>query len=119
MKSIRNFAVSFFALVAFFAVAPCYADDARALVVQKASVSVSAASGVASGTTTETSVTVPGAALGDACLASHSLDATGISISCKITAAGTAKVTTTQTTTNGVAVSSGTLRVFLFRKGTK
>jgi hypothetical protein len=95
------------------------ASEPRTPVVQKASVSSAAASGVTSAATVSTSVTVPGARLGDACLASHSVDATGLVISCKVTATDTAIVTYVNHTTNGVAVTSGTARVFLFPKGTR
>jgi len=118
---IRNFAAlmvaSMIAVLGFSQAA--FAVDTRTQIVQKASVSAAAASGVTSGATTVTTVTVPGAALGDACIASHSVDSTGITHSCIITAANTAKVYSTNFTTNGVALSSGTLRVFVIPKGTR
>lgn len=110
----------FAALLGIIVGAPlAFAADGRVEILSKASVSASAASGVTSAATTTTSVTVPGAKLGDACIASHSVDTTGILLGCSITATDTAKVYATNVTTNGVALSSGTMRVFLIRKGTK
>jgi len=98
---------------------PAVANDTRVEILSKASVSASAASGVTSAATTLTSVTAPGARLGDACVASHSVDTTGLAFSCVVTATDTAKVYTINTTTNGVALSSGTMRVFLLKAGTR
>jgi hypothetical protein len=98
---------------------PVQAATDRPVITQKAAQSAAAASGVASGATATISVTVPGAALGDACIASHSVDVTGIILGCAVTSANTAKVTATNHTTNGVALSSGTTRVFLIKKGTQ
>lgn len=100
-------------------VAPAFATDPNVEIIKKASVSAAAASGVTSTVSNEVSVTVPGAILGDARIASHSVDTTGLAITCKITAANTAKVTFVNTTTNGVALASGTTRVFLFSRGTR
>lgn len=111
----KRILIALFSLLAVTA----HAEQPRTAVIQKASVSASAASGVASGATTTTSVTVPGAALGDACVASHSVDTTGLVLGCQVTAAGTAKVTATNVTTNGTALTSGTTRVFLIPKGVR
>lgn len=120
MKPFRIFGAMIAAFVlSLVSMSPAIADDARTTVIQKASVSAGAASGVTSAATTVTSVTVPGARLGDFCVASHSVDTTGLAFSCVITATDTAKVYTINTTTNGVALSSGTMRVLLLRKGTK
>jgi hypothetical protein len=119
MKTLRNIIGLCAAFMLSLVALPSHADDPRALIVSKASVSAGAASGVVSAATTVTSVTVPGAKLGDACIASHSVDTTGLAFSCVVTATDTAKVYTINTTTNGVALSSGTMRVFLLRKGTR
>jgi len=114
------FSTILFAVVAlvFFGSA-AHAEQARTQVVQKASVSAAAASGVTSAATSTVSVTVPGARLGDACVASHSTDTTGLVLGCQVTATDTAKVTVLNVTTNGAALSSGTTRVFLMPKGTQ
>lgn len=95
------------------------AESPRVQVMSKAAQSAAAASGVASAATATISVTVPGAALGDACVASHSTDTTGLVLGCAVTAANTAKVTVLNHTTNGVALTSGTTRVFLLSKGVR
>lgn len=95
------------------------AADAPLVIVQKASVSAAAASGVTSAATSTSTVTVPGAKLGDACIASHSVSIAGLIINCAITGTNTATVSYVNTTTNGVAVSSGTARVFLIKAGTR
>ena len=120
MKSIRTLAALMVAtLFSLFAANPALANDPRQPIIQKASVSAAAASGVTSAATGTVSVTVPGAILGDACVVSHSVDATGLAFSCIITSANTAKVSVINTTTNGVALNSGTMRVFLLPRGTK
>lgn len=109
------------ALLCVMCLAPMlvHAAEPPIAVVQKASVSASAASGITSAYTTTVTVTVPGASMGDACVASHSQDLSNFVLDCKITAANTAKVNITQATTNGAALASGTMRVFLLRKGTQ
>jgi hypothetical protein len=106
-------------ILSLVAMSPAGAAEPRTPVMSKASVSASAASGVAANVVSSTTVTVPGAVLGDACVASHSVDVTGLHISCAITATGVATVSYLQATANGVALSSGTARVFLLRKGVR
>jgi len=120
MKTIfRPFAALIAVFLSFSIMSPAVAAPARNFVVQKASVSEAAASGVTSAATNTVTVTVPGAALGDACIASHSVDASSLALTCNVTAANTVKVSVTNLTTNGAALSSGTMRVFLFPKGTR
>lgn len=68
----------------------------------------------AAGTTT--TVTVPNAALGDACLASLGVDAQGITVTCYISAANTASVRLQNESGGTLDLASTTLRVFLFPK---
>ncbi len=116
---LRNIGVLIAATLFSLLGAVAHANDTRIEIRSKASVSASAASGVTSAATTVTTVTAPGARLGDACVASHSVDTTGLAFSCVVTATDTAKVYTINTTTNGVALSSGTMRVFLIKAGTR
>jgi hypothetical protein len=64
-----------------------------------------------------TTVTVPGAVLGDACVPSLGVDAAGITVTCYISAANTASVRLQNESTATVDLASTTLRVFVFRKG--
>ena len=66
-----------------------------------------------------TTVTVPGAALGDGCVASFSLDVAGITVNCYVSAASTATVRFQNESTGTLDLASGTLRVFMLPKGTR
>jgi hypothetical protein len=63
-----------------------------------------------------TTVTVPGAALGDACVASLGVSAAGVLVTCYISAANTASVRLQNETAGTVDLASTTLRVFVFKK---
>lgn len=63
-----------------------------------------------------TTVTVPGAVLGDACVPSLGVDAAGITVSCYISAANTASVRLQNESTGTLDLASTTLRVFVFKK---
>lgn len=60
-------------------------------------------------------VTVYGAALGDFCLASMSVDIVDITVTCNVTAANVATVRLQNETTGAVDLASGTLRVQVFK----
>ncbi len=60
-------------------------------------------------------VTVPGAALGDFCIASFSLDVTDLVLSVTVTAANTATAVLANNTGGAVNLNSGTLRVRLMK----
>lgn len=63
-----------------------------------------------------TTVTIPGAALGDACLASLGVSAAAITVTCYVSAANTASVRLQNESGGTLDLASTTLRVFLFRK---
>lgn len=58
-----------------------------------------------------TTVTVNGALLGDFCMASFSLDVTGVGLTCQVTAANVATVTGINNSNGTINLASGTLRV--------
>jgi hypothetical protein len=60
-------------------------------------------------------VTVYGAALGDFCIASFSLDVTDVVMTCNVTAANVATVRYQNETTGAVNLAEGTLRVQVIR----
>ena len=63
-----------------------------------------------------TTVTVPGAVLGDACLPSLGVDAAGIVVTCYISAANTASVRLQNESGGTLDLASTTLRVFVFKR---
>lgn len=73
---------------------------------------------VADAATLSTTVTVTGAALGDMCLASMSLDVQELAMSCAISAANTAEVSLVNDTGSAVDLASGTLAVLVFKSAT-
>lgn len=90
--------------------------SARDVQIQVYSASYDAAS-LADGVGETTTVTIPGAALGDACVASLGVSAAGITITCYISVAGTASVRVQNESTGTLDLASTTLRIFLIRKG--
>jgi hypothetical protein len=93
-----------------------HADTARVSVFSEA---YTTAFDLADGVGATEAVTAPGAALGDACLASLSVDAVGMSITCSVSAANTVKVRVQNETAGATDIAAGTLRVFVFPKGTR
>lgn len=63
-----------------------------------------------------TTVTVPGAVLGDACVASLGVSAAAITVTCYVSAANTASVRLQNESGGTLDLASTTLRVFVFRK---
>lgn len=107
---------TFIATGALIALAPqARADDARVTVFSKTYDPPSILTTAQSSTT----VPAPGAALGDMCSASFSLDASLVNFTCYISAAGTATVLVKNGHTGTVDLASGTLRVFVRSKGTR
>lgn len=74
---------------------------------------------LADGVGATTTVAAPGAALGDSCIASFSLDLQGILTTCYISAANVASVRFQNETTGTLDLASGTLRVRVFSKTTQ
>jgi hypothetical protein len=64
-------------------------------------------------------ISAPGAALGDACIASISVDAVDMTVTCYIQAAGLAEVRMQNESGSTVDLASSTWRVFVFSKGTR
>jgi len=71
---------------------------------------------VASGAQTTTTVTVTGAALGDLCLVSFSLDLQGMQLTSYVSSANTATVVLRNGTAGAIDLASGTLRVRVFKQ---
>jgi hypothetical protein len=70
---------------------------------------------ISSGASEEKDVTVTGAALGDFCLASFSLDLAGLTISSYVSAANTVTVTLANLSGAAVNLASGTVAVIVFK----
>jgi len=64
-------------------------------------------------------VKAPGAALGDACVASLSEDAVDATLTCYVQAANLAEVRYQNESGTSTNLAGGTVRVFLFPKGTR
>lgn len=67
---------------------------------------------------TET-ISVPNAALGDACVASFGVDVQDMLVTCYVQAAGAVEVRVQNESTATVNLASTTMRVFMFPKGTR
>lgn len=91
-----------------------FADEGRVLVVAK---TVDVGSLVDGAGETET-ITVPGAALGDACIASFGVDVQDMLVTCYVQAANAVEVRVQNESTATVNLASTTMRVFVFSKGT-
>lgn len=70
---------------------------------------------ISSGGSEEKDITVTGAALGDFCLASFSLDLQGLTISSYVSAANTVTVTLANLSGSAVDIASGTVAVIVFK----
>ena len=70
----------------------------------------------ADSTPVTTDLTVPGAEMGDFVLASFSLDVLDVTLTAQVTAANTVTASLVNTTGSGVNLTSGTLRVVVFKK---
>jgi len=92
-----------------------HASDARAD-IYSATYDPASLADAAGATTT---ITVPSAILGDACVASFSLDLQGITLTCYISAAKTASVRFQNESGGTLDLASGTLRVFVLPRGTR
>lgn len=107
------------AAVAVFSVYPPNVSNADSPRVSVFSEAYTTAFDLADGAGATESVTTPGAVLGDACLASLSVDAVGMSITCSVSAASTAKVRVQNESGGATDIAAGTLRVFILPKGTR
>ncbi len=92
-----------------------HADPARVLIVAKV-IDVASLADAAGSTST---VTVPGAALGDACIASSTVDMAGITMTCYVSAANTASIRFQNESGGTLDLASATYRIYLFPKGTR
>jgi hypothetical protein len=113
-------AVAVLALALVAVVAPPYkaahAETARVSIFSEA---YTTAFDLADGAGATEAVNAPGAILGDACLASLSVDAVGMSITCSVSAAGAVKVRVQNESGGATDIAAGTLRVFVFPRGTR
>lgn len=117
MKSFTSRVSAFLGLMllSVVAMAPVAANPARQVVFSKTYDPPS----IATVTQASTTVPAPGAALGDTCSPSFSLDQALIEFTCYISAAGTATVILKNGTAGTLDLASGTLRVFIFPKNTR
>lgn len=112
----KMFLKSMVAALAVVCCTPALADEARVRVISKASVDVGSLVDAAGETLT---ITVPGAALGDACVASLGVDVQDMLVTCYVQAAGAVEVRVQNESGGTINLASTTLRVFLFPKGTR
>lgn len=107
---------SVLAIVASVSIVPmAYAVDARVQVVAKTYDPASQATL----TGTSTTVTVPGAVLGDECGVSSSIDTALITASCYVSAAGVVTIRLFNGTAGTIDLASSTWRVFVFPRGSR
>jgi hypothetical protein len=71
--------------------------------------------GIASGSSTSTTVTVPGATLGDFAIASFSLSLSGLTLSAYVSAANTVTVVIGNHTGTVVSIAAATLKVLVLK----
>lgn len=112
MKSFKASLVALLVSVAVVLSAPAFAKDPPLQIV---SVTYDAGS-LADAAGVTTTVTVPGAVLGDACVPSLGVDAAGITVTCYISAASTASVRLQNESGGTLDLASTTLRVFVLKK---
>lgn len=105
-------AIVLFALAFAVGVSPARAEGPR-LAVFSATYDPAA---LVDGAGASTDVGAPGAAMGDACIASFGVSLQGILLTCYISAAGTASTRFQNETAGTVDLASSTLRVFVFPK---
>jgi hypothetical protein len=108
------FLVPMLLVLASFAV-PAHADDARIRIVSKTHNFGSLVD--AAGETV--AVVVPGAVLGDACVASIGVDVVDMIVSCSVVSAGSAEIRLQNESGSTADLASTTIRVFLIPKGTR
>ena len=70
---------------------------------------------IAAGSYSTTTVTVPGATLGDFALASFSIDISALDLSCYVSAANTVTVVLSNHTASAVDLNSATLRILVLK----
>jgi len=102
-------------LVACLSFTPAYANDTRTQIVSKTYDPAS----LTTMTGTSTTVTVPGAVLGDECSASSSIDVALITVTCYINAANTITIRLFNGTAGTIDLASSTWRVFVQPKGSR
>jgi ribosomal protein L18E len=109
-----------YAALAAVAVAVCAAPAAIANTdrVRVVSATINAGSLADAAGETQT-VAVPGAVLGDACLASAGVTVAGITVTCFISAADVASIRIQNESGGTLDLASTTWRIFLFPKGTR
>jgi hypothetical protein len=121
MKSIRSFLVPVLLIafgVALFSVFPpkdAHANTSPSAIYSKVIDLASQADGVGSTNV----VPAPSAVLGDACIASASLDLQDMTISCYIQAAGLAEVRVQNESGGTIDLASATFRVYVHPAGTR
>jgi len=116
MKSVKNLILTVLAAVAcMFVMQPATADTDAYRVVSKV-IDVASLADAAGATST---VAVPGAVLGDACLVSAGVDLQGMTVTCYISAADTVSIRVQNESGGTIDLASTTFRVFVHPKGTR
>ena len=82
---------------------------------QAATTQARSSASIAANATEETVVTVSGAALGDFCLVSYSIDVTGLFLRADVTAANTVTVNITNNTGGNITLGDGDLKVLVLK----
>lgn len=115
LNPLRALALGLVAFLCLHVVQPAHALEPRMQVFSKTYDPASVATTVQ----TSTTLSAPGSKLGDACQASFSLDAALVDFTCYISAAGTATVLVKNGSAGTVDLASGTVRVFIYPRGTR
>lgn len=115
LNPLRALALGIVAFLCINVMQPAHALEPRMTVFSKTYDPASVATTVQ----TSTTVTAPGAKMGDKCLASFSLDAALVDFTCYVSVAGTATVLVKNGSAGTVDLASGTVRVFIYPKGTR
>ena len=115
MKFLNSMRAVLVAAVFAMCVQPSFADDVRIRVVSKTHNFGSLVD--AAGETV--AVTVPGAVLGDACVASIGVDVVDMVVSCSVVAANSAEIRLQNESGSTADLASTTIRVFVIPKGTR
>lgn len=115
LNPLRALALCVVAFLCINVMQPAHALEPRMQIFSK----VYDPASVATAVQTSTTVPAPGSKLGDTCLASFSLDAALVDFTCYVSVAGTATVLVKNGSAGTVDLASGTVRVFIYPKGTR
>ncbi len=115
LNPLRALALGIVAFLCINVMRPAHALEPRMQIFSKTYDPASVATTVQ----TSTTVAAPGAKLGDGCIASFSLDAALVDFTCYVSVAGTVTVLAKNGSAGTVDLASGTVRVFVYPRGTR